>query len=141
GAWLHIAESGAVTAYTGKVEVGQNIRTSLTQAVAEELRVPTSAIKLVMGDTDLTPFDAGTFGSQTTPQMFPQLRKDAAAAREIMHAAAAGHVKVERGSLFADIGKVTHSPTKQLLTYGHLTKGQKLMKAIVAAPLAPSFFF
>ena len=38
GAWLHVGEDGAVTVYTGKVEVGQNIRTSLTQVVAEELR-------------------------------------------------------------------------------------------------------
>src|SRR5262249_10234319 len=75
GAWLRIAEDGTVTAYTGKAEVGQNIRTSLTQAVAEELRAPVSAIKVVMGDTDLTPYDAGTFGSRTTPDMFPQLRK------------------------------------------------------------------
>ena len=40
GAWLHIGEDGAVTVYTGKVEIGQNIRTSLTQVVAEELRLP-----------------------------------------------------------------------------------------------------
>ena len=39
GAWLHIGEDSAVTVYTGKVEIGQNIRTSLTQVVAEELRV------------------------------------------------------------------------------------------------------
>ena len=39
-AWLHIGEDGRVTVYTGKVEVGQNARTSLTQAVAEELRAP-----------------------------------------------------------------------------------------------------
>ncbi|MFZ1166685.1 MAG: hypothetical protein WAO04_05810, partial [Candidatus Sulfotelmatobacter sp.] len=32
--WLHIGENGIVTVYTGKVEVGQNIRTSLSQAVA-----------------------------------------------------------------------------------------------------------
>jgi isoquinoline 1-oxidoreductase len=37
-AWLHIGEDGQVTVYTGKAEMGQNIRTSLTQAVAEELR-------------------------------------------------------------------------------------------------------
>src|SRR5262249_35116787 len=39
-AWLHVGEDGMVTAYTGKTEVGQNIRTSLSQAVADELRVP-----------------------------------------------------------------------------------------------------
>ena len=42
GAWLHIGESGTVTVFTGKTEVGQNIRTSLAQAVAEELRTPRS---------------------------------------------------------------------------------------------------
>jgi hypothetical protein len=66
-AWLHIGEDGTVTVYTGKTEVGQNIRTSLSQAVAEELRVPMSAVQLVMADTDLTPYDMGTFGSRSTP--------------------------------------------------------------------------
>ena len=74
-AWIHINEKGVVTVYTGKVEVGQNIRTSLTQIVAEELRVPVSAIELIMGDTSLTPYDRGTYGSLTTPNMSPQLRK------------------------------------------------------------------
>jgi CO/xanthine dehydrogenase Mo-binding subunit len=85
-AWLHIDRNGAVTAYTGKVEVGQNARTSLTQAVAEELGAPMSAIEMVMGDTARTPFDMGTFGSMTTPQMIPQLRKAAAAARQLLPA-------------------------------------------------------
>ncbi|MGA7909819.1 MAG: molybdopterin cofactor-binding domain-containing protein, partial [Candidatus Sulfotelmatobacter sp.] len=66
-AWLHIAEDGKVTVYTGKVEIGQNIRTSLSQQVAEELRAPMESIHLVMADTALTPFDMGTFGSRTTP--------------------------------------------------------------------------
>src|SRR5690242_4787434 len=83
-AWLHINEDGAVTVYTGKVEMGQNIRTSLAQQVAEELRVPVDSISMVMGDTDLTPWDAGTFGSRTTPTMGPQLRNVAATARQTL---------------------------------------------------------
>src|SRR5215207_8116427 len=75
GAWLHIAEDGAVTAYTGKAEVGQDIRTSLAQAVADELRVAPESVRMVMADTARTPFDAGTFGSRTTPTMSVQLRK------------------------------------------------------------------
>jgi len=137
GAWLRIAEDGTVTAYTGKAEVGQNIRTSLTQAVAEELRAPVSAIKVVMGDTDLTPYDLGTFGSRTTPDMFPQLRKAAAAAREIMLDLAAEQLKAERGSLLAANGNVTHPATGRSLSYGALSKGQKIMKAIGAASLSP----
>src|SRR5579884_55639 len=56
-AWLHIAPDGSITAFTGKVEVGQNIRTSLTQAVADELRCDPGAVKLVMGDTAYVPWD------------------------------------------------------------------------------------
>ena len=71
GAWLHIGEDGRVTVYTGKVEVGQNIRTSLAQVVAEELRVPVASIRMVMADTARAPFDTGTFGSRTTPDHGP----------------------------------------------------------------------
>ena len=73
-AWLHIAADGRVKVFTGKVEVGQNIRTSLAQQVAEELRVTFDAIEMVMGDTALVPYDMGTFGSRTTPTMGPELR-------------------------------------------------------------------
>src|SRR4029453_1211451 len=82
--WLHIGDDGTVTAFTGKVEVGQNARTSLTQSVADELRVPFSTVRMVMGDTELTPFDIGTFGSRTTPTMVPQLRRVAEAARNLL---------------------------------------------------------
>lgn len=63
-AWLHIGEGGKGSVYTGKVEVGQNARTSLTQAVAEELKVLPANMRLVMSDTNLKPFDMGTFGSR-----------------------------------------------------------------------------
>ncbi len=130
GAWLHIGEDGAATAFTGKVEFGQDIRTSLAQAVAEELRVPMASVRLVMGDTDLTPYDMGTFGSRTTPTMNPQLRKAAAAAREVLIGLAAEQLKVEPASLVAADGKVLHPPTKRALGFGQLTKGQRLLKTI-----------
>jgi CO/xanthine dehydrogenase Mo-binding subunit len=79
--WLHIDPQGRTTAYTGKVEIGQNIRTSLAQSVADELSVALSSVTMVMGDTDTTPFDIGTVGSFTTPQVMPQLRRAAAVAR------------------------------------------------------------
>jgi CO/xanthine dehydrogenase Mo-binding subunit len=130
GGWLHIGEDGSVTAYTGKVEFGQNIRTSLSQVVAEELRVPIRSIRLTMGDTDLTPFDMGTFGSRTTPTMAPQLRKAAAAAREVLIDLAAAEWKVDRGLLAVKDGKVINDRSKQSLDFGKLTKGQKLLKVI-----------
>jgi CO/xanthine dehydrogenase Mo-binding subunit len=50
---IHPADDGTFTVYTGKVELGQGARTELTQAVAEELRVPVEKVHLVMGDTAL----------------------------------------------------------------------------------------
>ena len=128
--WLHIGEDGAVTVYTGKVEVGQNIRTSLTQVVAEELHVPVSSIRMVMGDTDLTPFDRGTFGSLTTRDMSPQLRKVGATARELLIDLAAEQWGVDRSSLSVDHGKVKHPATNRSADFGQLTSGRKLIRNI-----------
>jgi nicotinate dehydrogenase subunit B len=131
GAWLHIAESGAITVYTGKVEMGQNIRTSLAQAVAEELRTAPARIELVMGDTMLTPYDFGTVGSMTTPMMAPQLHKVAAAAREMLLELAAQQWKVDRTPLLVEEGAVHNPGSGKALNFGELTKGQKLTRTIM----------
>jgi isoquinoline 1-oxidoreductase len=138
-AWLHIGEEGAVTVYTGKVEVGQNTRTALTQAVAEELRVPSNLIRMVMGDTDLTPFDMGTFGSRSTPVMSPQLRRAAAAAREMLIDLATKHWNVERAGLVAAGGKIIDEARQRSAEYAELVKGQKVARTIAAdQPLTPA---
>ncbi len=71
-AWLHIGEDDQITVYTGKAEVGQNIRTSLTQVVAEELNTPSARSSWSWPTRSYTPFDMGTFGSMTTPRMSPR---------------------------------------------------------------------
>ena len=132
GAWIHIEESGTVSVFTGKVEIGQNIRTSLAQAVAEELHVPLTSVRLVMADTDLVPFDMGTFGSLTTPMMAPQLRRAAAAARETLISLAAEQWKVDTNSVrIVDARFVNHDASKSL-TIAEVAKGQKLVKTIPA---------
>ncbi|MEO8026928.1 MAG: molybdopterin cofactor-binding domain-containing protein [Bryobacteraceae bacterium] len=134
--WLHIAEDGKISVFTGKAEVGQNTRTSLTQAVAEELRTPPDAIHLVMADTDLVPYDAGTFGSLSTPQMAPQLHKVAACAREMLLDLAAKQWSVDRASLTVRDAGVVDAGGKRRLSFGQLTHGQQLVQAIAdrAAP-------
>ncbi len=128
--WLHIASDGKVTVFTGKVEMGQNIRTSLTQQVAEELHVLPDSISLLMGDTDLTPFDMGTFGSRTTPQMGTQLRNASAAARDALLQLAAQQWQTDVKQLRAENGAVTNPQTGKSISYGELTSGQKLVKLI-----------
>jgi isoquinoline 1-oxidoreductase len=130
GAWLHIGEDSKVTVHTGKVEIGQNIRTSLTQVVAEELRVPTGRIRLVMADTALTPFDGGTAGSRTTPSMAAHLRRVAAAARELLLDMAAEQEKIRRAELAVEDGQVVQKGTKKAFAFGKLTRGKKLVKVV-----------
>src|SRR5262249_11368112 len=123
-AWIHIDEKGEVTVFTGKMEVGQNNRTSLGQAVSDELHVPLASGHLVMGDTELTPFDMGTFGSRSTPTMAPQLRKAAAAAREVLIAMAAEQLKVEPADLrIVDARFLNHDKSKTL-TLAEVAKGR-----------------
>jgi nicotinate dehydrogenase subunit B len=138
GAWLHIGEDGAVTAFCGKVEIGQNIRTSLAQTVADELRVPFESVRMVMGDTALTPFDAGTFGSRTTPTMTPQLRRVASAARDLLIDAAAKEWNVAPSSVKAANAKLTDPATGRSLTYASLARGKTLAQNLPAEdPVTP----
>lgn len=138
-AWLHIGADGAVTVFTGKVEIGQNIRTSLAQQVAEELRAPFSSIAMTMGDTDLVPWDMGTFGSRTTPTMGPELRNMAAAARQMLVEEAARRWNCDAKSLTAADGKVTNPKTQEALAYGEITRGTQLTQVVSGdPPLTPA---
>lgn len=130
GAWIHVNENGRVTVFTGKVEVGQNIRTSLAQIVAEELNISVDSIEMVMGDTDLTPYDRGTFGSRSIPYMGPQLRKAAASAREVFKELAAKTWKTNASVLKLENGKVIHTKTGQSLELGKLAEGKQLLNPI-----------
>jgi len=131
-AWLHIGEDGTVTVFTGKVEVGQNARTSLSQAVADELRVPFESVALVMGDTSLCPYDMGTFGSRTTPYMAPQLRRAAAAGRDVIVGIAAQKWNVDRSRLVAENGKVRDPQTGRVASFAELAKGRQFTQTIPA---------
>lgn len=125
-AWLHIGEDGNVTAFTGKVEIGQNIRTSLAQTVADELRVGFECVTMVTADTALTPFDFGTVGSRSMPTMSPQLRRVASAARDLLVDAAAKEWNVAADGLTAANGKVSDPATGRSLKYGELARGKTL---------------
>ncbi len=132
GAWIHFDEKGEIAVYTGKVELGQNIRTSLAQVVAEELHVPVQMIRMVMADTDLTPFDMGTFGSRSIPFMAPQLRKAAAAARETLLALAAEQLKVAPADLRIVNARFVNGDASKSLSFREVTQGRKLVKEIPA---------
>src|SRR5467141_2220216 len=138
-AWVHIGEDGGVTGFTGKAEIGQNARTELAQTIADELRVPFESVRMVMADTALTPFDAGTFGSRTTPTITPQLRRVAAAARDILVEAAAKEWNVASAGLTAANAKVTDPASGRSLKYAELARGKMLAQNLPAEdPITPA---
>jgi len=138
-AWLHIGEDGKVTGFTGKAEIGQNIRTALAQTIADELRVPFESVRMVTADTALTPFDAGTFGSRTTPTITPQLRRVSAAARDILVEAAAKEWGLAPQGLIAADAKVTDPASGRSLKYAELARGKTLAQNLPAEdPITPA---
>ncbi len=138
-AWLHVGEDGSITGFTGKAEIGQNIRTALAQTIADELRVPFESVRMVTADTALTPFDAGTFGSRTTPTIAPQLRRVAAAARDLLVGVAAKEWNVAPAGLVAADAKVTDPASGRSLKYAELARGKTLAQNLPAEdPITPA---
>ena len=134
-AFLQVAEDGTVRCYTGKIEMGQGPITSLPQMMADELNVPLEKIKMIMGDTDLCPYDAGTWGSQTTQTFGPAMRAAAAEARGVLVDLAAVRLGVPATQLEVKDGIVidTKNP-KNKVSYAQLAKGKKLEKYLDAKP-------
>ncbi|NJN28272.1 MAG: molybdopterin-dependent oxidoreductase [Cyclobacteriaceae bacterium] len=134
-AYLSIGKDGRVACYTGKIEMGQGVITSLAQMIAEELDVSLHVVDMVMGDTDLCPYDRGTWGSQTTRIFGPALRAAAAEARAILLQLAAAQLKVPLENLVVTDGTVFHrSGRQQSITYGQLTEGNKIVKTLSEKP-------
>ena len=127
-AYLRIDENGRVTLYSGKVEMGQGINTSLSQMAAEELGVSLDAIHIVMGDTDLVPFDQGTWGSLTTRFFGPAVRAAAAEARTVMVNLAAEKLGVPCEQCTVANGVVSAGGKK--VTYGELAAGKTIGRLV-----------
>lgn len=127
-AYLRIAENGRVTLYSGKVEMGQGINTSLSQMAAEELGVSLDMIDIVMGDTDLVPYDRGTWGSLTTRFFGPAVRAAAAEARSVLMKLASDRLSVPRAQLTVKDGVVSAGDRR--VTYGELAKGRAIARLV-----------
>lgn len=130
--WLVIRPDGSVTAYAGKVEYGQGIRTGLAMEVADELRAPLSSVEVVLGDTDRVPWDWGTAGSQSTATVGLQLRKAAATARQALLELAANRLDLPVSELICREGRVvSRSDDDRGTGYGELVAGQSLTRDLI----------
>jgi nicotinate dehydrogenase subunit B len=139
-AFLRIDEDGRVTCFTGKIEMGQGPITSLPQMVADELETPLDSVGIVMGDTELCPYDMGTWGSLTTRQFGPAIRAAAAEAKAVLLELAAETLQVPVARLTAKDGVIfdRQDPTRRI-TYGQLAKGRKIERHLKVRPSVKDF--
>jgi len=63
---VNLNEDGSAFVSVGVSEAGQGSLVVLAQIAAEELGIHVEDVHMVTGDTDITPFDMGTYGSRTT---------------------------------------------------------------------------
>ena len=104
--WLKLLKSGDVLVKSGKVELGQNIKTALMQISAEELNLNMDRIKIISGDTDKTPDEMYTAGSFSIEHSGTAIRKAAAYAINIILDEAVRYFKVNKKSLVVNNGYV-----------------------------------
>ncbi|WP_282134158.1 xanthine dehydrogenase family protein molybdopterin-binding subunit [Seonamhaeicola maritimus] len=134
-AYLRVKEDGRVDCFTGKIEMGQGIVTSLPQVVAEELEVSIYDIDMIMGDTELCPYDRGTWGSLTTRFIDPVLRVAAAEAREVLLDLAAEHFRLNKTDLKVKEGVISvKNDSSKKISYAELTKGKKVVRSLANKP-------
>jgi isoquinoline 1-oxidoreductase len=130
-AYLLIGEDGRVTVYSGKIEMGQGIVTSLAQMAADELGVSLDSINMVMGDTALCPYDQGTYGSMSTRFFGPALRQAAAEAKAVLIELASEQLNTPKEKLSVENGVVFVTGNKNTrVTFGQLAKGQKITRKL-----------
>ena len=134
-AYLSIGAGGRVKCFTGKIEMGQGIITSLAQMLADELDVSYDSVDMVMGDTALCPYDRGTWGSMTTRFFGPPLREAAAMARATLISMASEYLGVPEERLQVKNGAVFDKARAQNnVSYAQLTKGKIIEKYIKSDP-------
>lgn len=134
-AYLRVREDGRVDCFTGKIEMGQGINTSLAQELADELEVKPENVNMIMGDTNLVPYDAGTWGSLTTRFHGPIIRAAAAEARLVLIELASEKLEIPQNQLEASEGKVfAKNDENKSVLYEELTKGKKIVRALDGKP-------
>jgi Aerobic-type carbon monoxide dehydrogenase, large subunit CoxL/CutL homologs len=134
--FLAIGADGAVTCYSGKVDLGTGVQTALMQIVADELTVPLERVRMVMGDTLLTPDQGPTSGSLAIEVGGTQIRQAAATARAALTSEAAKLWQVDTSEVTTADGVVRTKSGARSISYGDLVRGKGLALPVNAqAPL------
>lgn len=139
--WLRFNEDETLTVFSGKIEIGQGLRTALAQIVAEELDVDMSRIQMVMADTHLTPDEGITAGSRSVESTGTALRWIAAEVRHILLSLAFEELEATSELLVSD-GTITEANSDKATSYWQLIAGKRFNQAFsgVGQPKNPDAY-
>jgi CO/xanthine dehydrogenase Mo-binding subunit len=123
--WIRIDADGRITAFTGKVELGQGFKTAFQQIAAEELDIPFESLTVITADTSRTANEGYTSGSHSMQDSGTAIQNAAAQVRELLVAEAARRLNLPAENLRTENGAVI-SPDGQRLGYGELVAADML---------------
>jgi CO/xanthine dehydrogenase Mo-binding subunit/aerobic-type carbon monoxide dehydrogenase small subunit (CoxS/CutS family) len=137
GIWLHVGGDGMVTGFAGKVEMGQNNRTVFTSIVSTAMAVHDGAVRMVMADTDLCPYDEGTFGSRSVADAGAMLEAAAWTAIEVLARLAADRLEANPNDLVARNGAIESRDGARRIRYADLLHGVRRLESVTGRPHRP----
>ena len=138
GVWLHVGGDGVVTAFTGKMEMGQDNTTALAMIVADAIGVRLESVRMVLADTDVCPYDEGTFGSRSTPDAGAMLQAAGWTALETLVELAADRLEVSPADLVQGEGAIRSRDGARAIRHGELLTGVRRIKEVHGRPDRPS---
>jgi len=134
-AYLALHADGSMTIYCGKVDLGTGLRAAIPQMAAEELGIRIDKVKLIEGDTALTPDQGSTAGSTGVARGGVQIRQAAATAREAMLRMGAERLGVQTGDVEAVNGEIRAKGGGSGIHFGELIGDRQF--ALKLDPKAP----
>jgi CO/xanthine dehydrogenase Mo-binding subunit len=129
-AWLRVLDDGKVQILTGKMELGQGIRTAIAQVAAEELNLKMENVVVILAETGRTPNEGYTAGSGSIEGSAMSVRYAAAYAKQRLLALAAAELQVSVGQLQTASGTVQTKDGTHKLTFLEILKGRELKDEI-----------
>ena len=101
GVQLKIDRGGGVAVFCGVADIGQGCDSTLAYVVAEELGIEVSDVRVLIGDSDLTPVDLGSYSSRVTLMAGNAARDGARKLRKLLFEAASEFLEVPEDRLTA----------------------------------------
>jgi nicotinate dehydrogenase subunit B len=123
--YIAVNADGTVSAYFGKMDMGQGLSVAIKQMIAEELDVPYASMKIFIGDTDTSVNQGGASGSTGVQEGGKQMRMAAAEARRVLVEMASDKLGVPADQLTVTDGVVhAKNDANRKVSYADLIGGK-----------------